>query len=102
MHTVQAGETLFSIAQRYGLTTRDLMAANGITDPDRIVVGQKLSIPGGGGTTQSSDAQYHVVQRGETMLTIAVNYGLSVEELASANGIADPDMISVGQRLIIP
>lgn len=103
MHTVQSGETLFSIAQRYGLTTRDLMAANGITDPDRINVGQKLSIPGGGGGgTQSSGTEYHIVQSGETMLTIAVSYGISVQELASANGISDPDLISVGQTLIIP
>jgi len=105
MHTVQSGETRFSIAQRYGLTTRDLMAANGITDPDRIVVGQKLSVPGGGGgggTTQTGGAEYHVVQRGETMLTIAVSYGISVQELASANGISDPDLISVGQTLVIP
>jgi LysM repeat protein len=104
MHTVQAGETLFSIAQRYGLTTRDLMAANGITDPDHIIVGQNLSIPGGGsgGGAPSSGTEYHVVQRGETMLTIAVSYGISVQDLASANGISDPDLISVGQSLIIP
>ncbi|NJL55963.1 LysM peptidoglycan-binding domain-containing protein [bacterium] len=44
----------------------------------------------------------HVVQRGENLFRIALNYGLTVEEIAAANGISNPASIIVGQRLIIP
>lgn len=47
-HTVRAGETLSSIARRYGTTTRAIQDANGISDPNRIVVGRTLKIPAGG------------------------------------------------------
>ncbi len=47
VHVVQRGETLTSIAQRYGVTVADLAAANRIKDPNLIVVGQRLTIPGG-------------------------------------------------------
>lgn len=45
-HTVRAGDTLSEIAQRYGTTVRELAKANGISNPNRIAAGQKLSIPG--------------------------------------------------------
>lgn len=44
----------------------------------------------------------HVVQRGETLFRISLNYGLSVDEIAAFNGIVDPTNIQVGQRLLIP
>lgn len=48
-HIVQAGETLWAIAARYGVTMNELMRANGITNPDYVYVGQRLRIPTGGG-----------------------------------------------------
>jgi LysM repeat protein len=48
-YTVAAGDTLSSIAQRFGTTIKALQDANGITDPDRVVLGTKLTIPGSGG-----------------------------------------------------
>src|SRR5688572_32248826 len=44
----------------------------------------------------------HVVQRGETLFRIALNYGVAVQELTSLNGIVDPSNIQVGQRLLVP
>lgn len=54
-HTVQAGETLGAIAQRYDVSLEDLMAANGLTDPNVLSVGQQLVIPIGGGAPASPD-----------------------------------------------
>lgn len=103
VHVVQAGETLFSIAQRYGITTAELMAANDITNPDRIYVGQQLTIPGGDTpAVEEEEPTYHVVQQGETLLDIAVQYGLSIADLLEANDITNPDQIYVGQQLVIP
>jgi LysM repeat protein len=48
IHIVQAGENLFRIGLRYGFTVEELAAYNGITNPDRIAVGQEIIIPPGG------------------------------------------------------
>src|SRR5438552_1546675 len=50
----------------------------------------------------TSGVTIHVVQRGETLFGIALSYGLSTQDLASLNGIADPTNIQVGQRLLVP
>lgn len=100
VHIVQSGETLFSIALRYGVTVEALKAANGLGS-DIIYVGQRLVVPGGqpAGPTQE---RYHIVQPGDTLLTIAVRYGTTVEAIVRANGLPNADFIWVGQRLLIP
>ncbi len=55
-YTVQAGNTLFSIAQSYGLTVEELAAANGIADVNSLIVGQVLQIPGAGGIVEEDTA----------------------------------------------
>ena len=100
-HVVQGGETLHTIALRYGVTMADIMAANGITNPDRIYIGQRLTIPGGA-TPPAPVPRVHVVQAGERLLDIALRYGVGLRALQTANGISDPDHIYVGQRLVIP
>jgi LysM repeat protein len=71
--------------------------ANGITNPNRIYVGQRLTIP-----TASPAGRVHVVQRGETLLQIALRYGVDAWAIARANGITNLNYIYVGQRLVIP
>ena len=174
-YTIQLGDTLASIARKFGLSVVALADANDIGNADLIWVGQKLSIPGAGGssggqvqpaltptpipvplpapaqvttlpsaqpppTAGSSPAaqpqataqptvqptaqpsptskpaadptanpaaapaapKIHVVQKGETLSTIAKRYGVSVEALVSANGLGSADLIGVGVRLLIP
>lgn len=103
-HVVQAGETLSGIAARYGVSVQALMQANGITNPSLIYVGQRLTIPGSGGGAAASapTATVHVVKPGETLGAIAARYGVSVQALAQANGIANPSLIRSGQRLVVP
>lgn len=98
IHVVRPGETLSSIARLYGVTPGAVAAANGLADPDLILVGQKLKIP----RPTPATPGVHVVARGETLTAIARRYGLSVWQLAAHNGIANPDRIYVGQRLLIP
>jgi LysM repeat protein len=107
IHIVCRGETLSGIAYRYGTSVWAIANANGIANPSYIWVGQRLVIPGGGGY---SDGGYHgggcgsvhVVCRGETMYSIALRYGTTVWAIAKANGIANPNWIWAGQRLVIP
>jgi LysM repeat protein len=104
-HTVQAGENLFRIAQKYGLTTQQLASANGITNPDQLVTGTQLSIPGCGGTsasTGSTGSTTYTVQPGDNLYRIALKYNMTWQQLAQFNGIGNADDIEAGQVLQIP
>jgi LysM repeat protein len=104
-YTVQAGDTLFRIAQRYGITVEALARANNITNVNRLDIGMVLTIPGEDDVPPADDPgeeQIHIVQPGETLFRIALRYGFTVEELASYNDIADPARLDVGQQIRIP
>ncbi len=108
-HVVARGETLFRIALRYGMTVDALAQYNGIANPNRIYAGQVLMIPDGSATAPGAPTQpvaatggTHVVQRGEHLAVIARQYGVTAQAIAAANGIANPNLIFAGQRLIIP
>ena len=106
-HVVRAGENLFRIALRYGVTVEAVAKANGITNAALIYVGQVLTIPGGtpGGTPPappSGGEKVHIVQPGENLFRIALKYNYSQYYLAQYNGIANPSLIYVGQVIRIP
>jgi LysM repeat protein len=107
VHTVRSGDTLSAISDRYGVSVQAIVQGNGLRDPDHILVGAQLKIPGsaasGGGTsTPASGPQVHTVRAGETLSLIAGKYSVSVSSLVSANGLRDADRILVGARLKIP
>lgn len=102
VHIVQQGETLFSIAQRYGLTADAITHANGIQDPRKIYAGQRIIIPGGrGGASMEGTAPY-VVQAGDTLASIARYYHATWQTLVRVNGLLSPDVIYVGQVIQVP
>lgn len=110
IYIVQVGDTLNAIARRFGTTVAELMRLNNLKNPDRIVVGQKLVVPGTGGGAPGSvvppsagtQQRTHVVQKDETLLSIARRYGVTVQAIQKANNIANPDLIYPGQVLVIP
>ncbi len=97
-YVVQRGDTLYSIARRYGVSVWELAAYNNIYNMDRIYVGQVLFIPG----AVSGPDDHYVVKRGDTLYSIARRYGLSVWQLTSYNNISNPHRIYVGQVIRIP
>jgi predicted chitinase/LysM repeat protein len=102
-YTVQPGDTLSGIASRHGTTVGALAQANGISNPDFIQVGQRLTIPGASAPSAPAPAgQRYTVQPGDTLSGIASRYGTSVGAIAQANGISNPNLIQVGQQLTIP
>ncbi len=107
-HVVREGETLTSIASRYGVSVDLLISANKLKDPNTISVGQRLTIPTRGGQIGSSAPQppsppgTYTVQPGDTLIGIASQQGVSVDALMAANNIKDPSLIQIGQVLKIP
>jgi LysM repeat protein len=116
-HVVQAGETLSGIARDYGTTVDAIVEANDLGSAEAIInEGQGLLIPSAPppaptvqGTVVPTSSpsstvgqRIHVVQQGETLSEIARMYGVTTDELAQANGLQNPNAISVGQALVIP
>ena len=100
VHIVRQGETLRSIASMYGTTVDAIAMANGIVNENYIWVGQRLTIPGGG--TSQPGGQTYVVQPGDTLSSIAVQFGTTAWAIANANNLPSVNMIYVGQTLRIP
>ncbi len=98
-YTVQAGDTLYRIAAKYGVTVSAIVATNNIADPNLIYPGQELVIPA---SAPATSTLRYTVQAGDTLYRIATNYGVSVSAIVAANNIADPNLIRPGQVLIIP
>lgn len=102
MHIVQRGETLFSIAQRYGLTVDAVTHANAIPDPRQIYAGQRLVIPDGRIDTSMEEIAPYLVQAGETLASIARRYNTTWQTLARVNGLLSPNAIHAGQVVQVP
>lgn len=101
-YTVQAGDTLFGIARRYGINVNELAAVNGLTLNSWLYVGQVLTIPGQGAPASAPTAGYYVVQPGDTLSLIALRVGVTTAELAQLNGLSWNAWVYTGQRLLLP
>ena len=103
-YTVQSGDSLWSIGNRFGVTVQQLRDANNLTS-DVLSVGQVLTIPGVSGDEDTGDNNgavfYYTVERGDSLWSIARRFGVTVQEIRDANDLVS-DTLSVGQSLIIP
>ncbi len=99
IHIVAAGETVGALAVQYETRTSEIVSLNKLDNPDLIRIGQKLKIPGGGGGGGSDNPGYHVVVAGDTLSSVAGRYGITIEQLAEANGITNTSILYVGTRL---
>lgn len=100
-YTVNPGDTLYDIGMKYGVEPDEIARASGVANPAALRVGQQLNIPTVSGSTAGSGGTY-TVANGDTLSGIADRFGVSQSALASANGIADPYLLQVGQQLRIP
>ena len=95
-YTVKAGDTLSSIASKYGTTYMELARINGIANPDRINAGQVIKVMGG--TAPAKPATY-TVRAGDSLSNIADAHGTTWQKLAKLNNLTNPDYIQAGQTL---
>ncbi|WP_195926937.1 phage tail tip lysozyme [Sarcina ventriculi] len=101
-YTVQSGDTLSGIAEEYGVTVAELQAWNNISNPNDIYAGEILKIYTNGSDDSGNGGSIsYTVQSGDTLSTIAEEYGVTVEELVEWNNISNPDDIYVGEVLKI-
>lgn len=100
VHVVGWGDTLFSIANRYGVSVNAIMQANNLRNPNFIWVGQSLTIPASNASSPLPSPTY-TVQTGDTLFSIATRNGTTVNALMQANGLYNY-WIYVGQVLRIP
>jgi LysM repeat protein len=108
-HVVQYGENLFRISLRYGVPMNTIAARNNIANVNLIFAGQTLYIPTGGATTPTpvpttppgEETQY-TVRPGDTLSRIARQFNTTTTAIAQRNNIVNPNLIFVGQVLIIP
>ena len=94
IHVVQPGDSLYKIAQRYGVSADEIFRANELSDIPFLVVGQALVIP----TREVA----HTVAPGETLFSIARRYGTTTSSIIALNGITNPDVLTPGTVLRIP
>ncbi|BDZ60845.1 hypothetical protein GCM10025873_06360 [Demequina sediminis] len=100
-HRVEPGDTASRLAQRYGSTVDAIVAANNLDSRATLYAGTTVVIPSKESSTAARPGS-HTVSSGETLSGIALRYGTTVAAIARANGIADPSIIRVGQRLTLP
>ena len=118
-HTVQKGETLYSISKKYSTTVQSIADANKIDGTD-IKIGQKLVIPEKNGAVQAKtndsalkndskidsktekNIQTYTVKKGDTWYAIARNFSVSVKHLYELNGTDEKSGLKVGQKIKIP
>jgi len=87
------GDTVYGVAQRFGVPVRTLIETNGLKPPYLLVAGQRLQVP---------VREEHVVQAGDTLLAISRIYGVDQSSLARANNLRAPYALKPGQRLTLP
>lgn len=106
-YTVQPGNTLSQIAQKYGTTVTEIAGLNGISNPNLIYVGQVLKIDTTNDISVVTSDKYetnhivYTVQPGDTLTAISQKYDVPIRCIVQLNDIANPNLIYVGERLRI-
>ena len=109
-HSVKRGETISEIADEYGVTQRELLAWNRLDRLGRIRIGQRIRVsspenrvaPKAAPAPVRAAGKTHIVRRGETLRGLARRYGVSIQALRQANGLAEQETLKTGIALRIP
>jgi LysM repeat protein len=110
-YVVQSGDTLFGVAARYDLTWQELASLNGLGEFSVLELGRVLRIPSpaakilgesAASAEKTAAPRVHSVAPGETIISIAAQYGIGWGELLELNGLNEASLIQVGQELRLP
>ena len=98
-YVVKKGDSLWKIANSYGVSVEDLKSANNLKS-NVLQIGQLLLIPSFE-SEEEDNSNIYVVKKGDSLWKIANSYGVSVEDLKSANNLSS-NVLQIGQKLVIP
>lgn len=99
-YTVRYGDSLWKIANRYGVSVNSLVSLNNIQNPNLIYPGQQIRVKVSGNNNQANTLYYRV-RRGDSLWRIARRYRTTVSNLVRLNNIKNPNLIYIGQILRI-
>lgn len=105
VYTINEGDTLYSIAEKYDMPVSLLMKVNGIDNPYNLQIGTRLCIPGTEDQLPAhpeSIKKTHTVKAGDTLYLIAKKHNIKLDNLMRANPEIDPYNLLVGTKLRIP
>lgn len=97
LYTVRRGDTLWGISRKFGTSINSIVALNGIKNPNLIYAGEVFKIP----SARSEQAVIYTIKRGDTLWGISRKFGTTVENLVKLNSVKNPNLIYVGEKLII-
>lgn len=97
-YIVQEGDSIVSIARKYGVRIVDLVDANNLGNSYFLTPGLELIIP----ITTPSGLTFYTIQKGDNLYQISQKYGLTAKELADLNGLEIDEYIYPDQKLIVP
>lgn len=102
-YVVKKGDTLWSIARKYGLTVERLKSLNNLTS-NNLTIGDSLIVKDSSGNSNNGSSvdnnKYYIVKKGDSLYSIARSNNMTVAELKSLNNLTS-NILSIGQRLII-
>lgn len=99
LHTIEKGQSLYSIASMYGISQSDIVKLNPGSD-DKIYVGRALRIPRS--ATSSQKETFHTIEPGETLYRLTVKYNVSAKAICDANPGLSAENFRIGQVIQIP
>ncbi|NMA03550.1 MAG: LysM peptidoglycan-binding domain-containing protein, partial [Clostridiales bacterium] len=104
-YTIKAGDTFFTLAQRFNTTVAAIQRANPNVDPNRLQIGQVICIPGTEPTPPGkcpSGTSEYTIKSGDTFFTLAKRFNTTVEAIQRANPGVNPNNLQIGQVICIP
>jgi murein DD-endopeptidase MepM/ murein hydrolase activator NlpD len=104
VHTIQRGETIYSIARSYGVRVDDLLGLNKISDARTVQAGQRIKIPGTAQVPPANAVRYteYRVVRGDTLYGLARRFGTTMQDLRTVNGLREDYVLKLGDLLKVP
>ena len=92
-YTVEEGNTVWAIANFFGIEPEEIIKLNNLTEPELIYPGQVLRIP----VNKPQPPRFYAVRPSDTLYSVAVRYGITVDDIMKLNKFANPNLIFPGQ-----
>lgn len=99
-YTVNAGDTLYGIANKFGMTVDELKKLNNLKS-NNLTINQKLLVSGTSNPESNTEYDTYIVKSGDSLWSIASKYGTTVNNLKDINNLSS-NLLSIGQRLLVP